>query len=130
MRFMLHKTIRHSIGAKRLFLNTLIVIACLGVLFVISERTSIIRRFVAKVVNTPSSKVLGTNVIDVKNADVNPADQIKKDIQQELDTVKKQSLNIKVSDVIDTTSRVQKIFHDVHSLQTFVGQIQKIVPKF
>lgn len=129
-RFMVKAVVRRSVGIKRLIFNTIVIMACVGVLFVVSENTSFVRRLVAKVVNTPSSQVLGTNVIEVKDADKNPSDELKKDVEQQVETLKKQSMHIKVSDVVDTTTRVQRILHDVQSLQLFVGQTIKSVTKF
>ena len=60
----------------------------------------------------------------VKGASTKRADaisgQIKSDINNQLDSVKKQALNVKVSDLMNTFSRLQKIPRDVTSLENYL----------
>ena len=46
--------------------------------------------------------------------------QIKNDINTQLDSVKNQALNIKVSDLMNTFSRLQKIPRDINGLQSYL----------
>lgn len=100
-----------SSPVRALFTILLIVSLVLGVYY-LSQNVDSLRVKAAQLLHV-SPKVLGVTTR------ANPADEIKKDVSEQVDVVKKQALNIRVSDILNTASRMQKIGHDMQDIRTF-----------
>lgn len=128
--FLLRVLTKGLLGTRRIIFNIIVVMGILVAVSLIGQHAGITRTIIADLVNKPSMKVLGVKVIDIKEPVQNPTERIKKDLQDQVDVVKKQSMNIKVSDVLDTASRVQKVVHDMQAIQRyFHEQMSEIMNK-
>jgi hypothetical protein len=96
----------------RTLLNIFLIVALIGGVYYLSQNIDQLRIKAAQMLHV-SPKVLGVTTR------INPADEIKKDVTEQVDVVKKQVLNIRVSDVLTTVGRAQKIAHDIQDLRTF-----------
>ncbi len=96
----------------RTLLNIFLIVALIGGVYYLSQNIDQLRIKAAQMLHV-SPKVLGVTTR------INPADEIKKDVTEQVDVVKKQMLNIRVSDVLTTVGRAQKIAHDIQDLRTF-----------
>lgn len=94
-------------------MNILLIVALIGGVYFLSQNVDTLRIQVARLLHI-SPKVLGVNT-----RITNPADEIKKDVTEQVDIVKKQALNIRVSDVLTTVGRAQKIGHDMQDIRSF-----------
>lgn len=96
----------------RTLLNILIIVVLILGVYYLSQNVDPLRIKAAQLLHI-SPKVLGVTTR------ANPADDIKKDMSEQVDVVKKQALNIRISDVLSTVGRVQKIGHDMQDIRSF-----------
>ena len=107
----------------RALLNILIIAILIGGVYLLSQNVDPLRLKAAELLHV-SPKVLGVTTR------INPADEIKKEVENQAEEVKKQALNIRVSDVLTTVNRLQKIGHDLHDVQAFTfTQIDMLLKK-
>ena len=75
-------------------------------------------------VKTNVSKVLGTE-ISQKTPEL--PENLQKDVTSSLDTVKKQGMEANANDIVDASSKVNKVITDYHNLQK---EIEKQINEF
>jgi len=95
--------------------NLLIVIVLFGALYAVTQYSPIIK----KQTDTHIAKVLGTKTESSSENTALP-DDLKKDAEEQVETVKEKAMDISLNDALEHGKRLQKIPEDV---QSFVGVV-------
>lgn len=93
-------------------LNVIVIVGLVGGVFYLSQHVESVRTQVAQLLHV-SPQVLGATTR------INPADEIKQNVNEQVDVVKKQALNIRISDILTVIGRAQQVGHDVQDVRTF-----------
>lgn len=96
----------------RVLFSILIIVSLTVGVYYLSQNVDPLRIKAAQLLHI-SPKVLGVSTHN------NPADEIKQDVSDQVNVVKKQALQIRIADILSTAARVQKIGQDVQDLQSF-----------
>ena len=100
--------------------NMLVIFLLIGVVIGATMYSDKVKSFVMSALKTSGSQVLGANTQELNKYSVTK--QVHAEAQNALDQGKKQVMQIKIGDIVNSFSQAQKIVHDVNGLQQMVHQ--------
>lgn len=95
--------------------NILLIVALVLIVYFVSRYSGFIKSEAMKLFNIPGSSVQG---VSTKKAE-EISGKISSDVSKQLEIAQKQILDLTLSDVINSVSRVQKIKNDFDSLKDY-----------
>lgn len=109
---------------KGLAKDVVIILLLLMGVYLVVRYSDPIRNTVTGFMGTSMGSVKGTST--KRGAEVTAS--LKEDLANQLENVKKQSMNVKIGDIVNGVSRTKKIIHDMSNLKDYTqAQIKKIL---
>ena len=100
--------------------NLLVIIFLVGIVAGATLYSESIKTFVLSELSSSGSQVLGANTQELKKYSVSK--QVNAEITNTLNAGRKQLMQVKIGDIVNSFSQAQKIVHDVSSLQQAIRQ--------
>ena len=100
---------------KRLIRHILSFAVIIGIVYFVVNYSGPVKDKFLTLLHLSSNSVKGAST---KRAET-ISGQIKSDVNNQIDSIKNQALNVKVSDLMNTVSRLQKIPHDINSVENY-----------
>lgn len=111
-------------GKLAVLKNIFLICALVGVVYLVGNYGEPAKNQVFAVLHLPNSSVKGTSTQRAKEITGN----IQTDVNNQVNSLEKQALNLRVSDALSFFSRVSKIPQDINSVQQYLsGQVGSVL---
>ncbi len=106
------------LSVLKVFKNILVILVLVVVIVLLVRNSDAIKNQALSILHLSPKQVAG---LQTKRGE-QITNQLQSDVQNQMDTVKKQALNVKVGDVIELLGRAQKIIHDAQTFEEYIKE--------